>query len=490
MMRRRIVRMWSMRICAILALSACYLPSADAATTFVDKTLQGVEGDSYYVVFFVRPSGVDRKKLKDILSGYMFVGFGVENRIKGLGRFEAFGLYPDQTRPGQRVLFGVVPEDITEEEIPALQEIIPRVPQEVSGHADSDHSNSFIVRVDKADWDTVYGSAKAFVARTRQSTPPIKYKVFVFNCVNWISEQAVKLGLRLPSPDPAMLGTWLPSSFLQAMINANVGYADHVAEADGTMWTGATFQGDPHGSGTMAWPNATFIGLAKLGHRARGITKYSGGSYFDGAYDTAGGLLSGTFKWQGGAQFAGTYIEGKESDGTYTSADGWRLSGSFEDGRWHAGAITSPDQNSVFKGSVNASGNLVGTGDEKGVNGRRLLSLHDDGSVEGEVRFNNGDSYTGTFRPANLLPLKGVYRLASNGATRTGVFAPDYQLQDGTIADPFLMFPLKVSGGKIDGGERPSPPSLGFVATTPFPLSPPSRLPGYAPTRPAEDDKG
>ena len=139
----------------------------------------------------------------------------------------------------------------------------------------------------------------------------------MFNCVNWISEQAVKLGLRLPSPHPAMLGTWLPSSFLQAMINANVGYADHVAEADGTMWTGATFQGDPHGSGTMAWPNANFHRLGEAGHRARGITSCSGGIILTEPTRLLVGLLLGTFKWQGDAQFAGRTSRGRSPTGLY-----------------------------------------------------------------------------------------------------------------------------------------------------------------------------
>jgi hypothetical protein len=492
MVRRRVLRMWLRLIYVTLALTVgCHVPRAAAAMTFVDNSLQSGDGDSYYVVFFGRPSNPDPRRPKDILSGYMFVGFGVENKIKGLGRFEAFGLYPDQTHPGQRVLFGAVPDDITEEEIPAIQEIIPRVPKELAGHADSDHATSFILKVDKSDWDRVYAAAKAKVTETKPlSSPPVKYKIFMLNCVGWIAEQAVSVGLRLPSPDAALLGAWLPSSFMKAMINANTGFVDHARQPDGTTWTGSTFQGRPHGSGTMAWPNAAFVGLARRGHRARGITTYGGGNSFDGAYDIAGELLAGTYKWQDGAKYDGKYDHGKESEGTYTNADGWRLSGSFEAGRWHAGAITSPDRNSVFKGSVNASGNLVGTRDEKGNNGRRLLNLHDDGSVDGEIRFNDGDSYKGTFQPDSLLPLKGVYRVASSGAIRTGVFGPDYQLQDGTIADPILMFPVPVSGGKIEGGDRPSPPSMGFVAAAPFPATPPSRLPGYSPVRPDGDQRG
>ena len=59
-----------------------------------------------------------------------------------------------------------------------------------------------------------------------------------------------------------------------------------------------------------------------------------------------------------------------------------------------------------------------------------------------------------------------------------------------TIADPILMFPVPVSGGKIEGGDRPSPPSMGFVAAAPFPATPPSRLPGYSPVRPDGDQRG
>ena len=113
------------------------------------------------------------------------------------------------------------------------------------------------------------------------------------------------------------------------------------------------------------------------------------------------------------------------------------------------GRSTSPDQNSVFKGSVNASGNLVGTGDEKGVTVADCSVCMMTVQLRARSDLTMGFSDLARLRHADLLPLKGVYRLASNGATRTGVFAPDYQLQDGTIADPFLMFPRKYPGGKI-----------------------------------------
>jgi hypothetical protein len=466
----------------------CQVPSAEAATTFVDNSVQGGDGDSYYAVFFVRPAKVDPKKLRQILSGYMFIGFGVESKIKGLGRFEAFGLYPDPTHPGQRVLFGALPEDIAEDETPAIQEIIPKVPREITGRVESDRLVSLIVKVDKSDWDRVYASAKAeMVAINRSSSLPVKFNVFLFKCIDWVAHQAASLGLRVPYIDDDARRVWLPAAFIQAMIDANVGYADHVAEDDGTIWTGSIFQGRPHGAGTMAWPNATFTGLARRGHRLKGITKYGGGSLFDGTYDTAGDLLAGTYKWQSGAKYEGNYYSGRETDGTYTNAEGWRIVGSFEDGVWRAGAITSPDGNSVFKGSINTRGSLLGTRDEKGVNGRRVLNLHDDGSVDGEVKFKDGDSYKGTFRPDSFLPLNGVYRVASSGATRTGVFGPDYQLQEGKIIDPVLMFPLPVYAGKIEGGDPPAPPSQGFIAATPFSLPQPARLPGYSPTRSTGD---
>ncbi len=416
---------------------ACQVTGAGAATTFVDNSIQGGDGDSFYAVFFVRPANVEPKKLRQLLSGYMFVGFGVESKIKGLGRFEAFGLYPDPTHPGQRVLFGALPEDIAEEETPAIQEIITRVPKEISGRVESDRLASLIVKVDKSDWDRVYASAKAeMVAVNRSSSPTVKYNVFLFRCINWVAHQAANLGLRVPYLDDDMRRIWLPSSFIQALIDANVGYANHVAGDDGTTWTGSVFQGKPHGAGTMAWPNATFTGLARRGYRLKGITKYGSGSFFDGTYDPAGDRLAGTYKWQSGATYEGKYYSGKESDGTYTNADGWRISGSFEDGVWRAGAITSPDGNSVFKGSINTHGTLLGTRDEKGVNGRRVLNLHDDGSVDGEVKFKNGDWYKGTFRPDSFLPLNGVYRVASSGATRTGVFGPELATSGGQDCRP------------------------------------------------------
>jgi hypothetical protein len=237
----------------------------------------------------------------------------------------------------------------------------------------------------------------------------------------------------------------------------------------------------------MAWPNASFVGVTKRGHRLSGTTRFDGGDYFDGTYDIAGERLVGTYQWRSGAQFTGQYDKGKEFNGTYTAANGWRLSGSFNNGRWHSGTITSPDGKSVFSGSVNNAGRMVGTRDERGINGRRFLNVHDDGLIDGETTFNNGDSYRGTFRPDDLLPLEGVYRFASNGTTLTGTFGSNHQLDNGKMEDPILMFPLIVFGGRTDGGDRSTFAAQGFVVSNPLPLSPPSSLPIYETVRSGGD---
>lgn len=152
-----------------------------AADKSIDSTTySNYANNKYYLVFCARSGTV----------GHAFVVWGVENSSQGKSTGEAFGFYP---RQGKGVL-GRVPGEIRNEAFSGKMNLV---------------TDRLIVQVDKSVYDRAQRAISAWSTTN--------YDLFDTNCINFVMSVARDAGLQVPSRS----STTSPSSYVQALINAN-----------------------------------------------------------------------------------------------------------------------------------------------------------------------------------------------------------------------------------------------------------------------------